>query len=118
MLETIKINKNEYPFTFGFNAMRKFIEETGLTTATFEYEIASKLNYTLLAIYIGVQEGKRQQGEQFEMPIAEFVDLFDTNTGTAEMLKALKLMQKQMRMVVSNDDNKATKSKNVKAPKK
>lgn len=119
MNETIKINGIEYPIVFGWNAIRKFSDESKVSVTQIEYAIVNRMDYALLAIYIGIAEGYRKQQKPFDLTIDDFVDLFDADPGA--ITDAIAKMAKQLKMIVSKVAGKQTKktakSKNVKAPK-
>jgi len=114
-MNTIKINKVDYPIVFGWNAIRKFSEETNINILSLEKGIVSQANYTLLAIYIGVTEGCRKDNKPFDLTIDEFVDLFDSDPDA--IANAIKGMIKSLKMVSGKSTKKPVVSKNVKTPK-
>lgn len=115
MNNTIKINGTEYPFNFGLNATREFVEETKINSLNLNLAIVQRLDYTFLAIYLGIKNGYRKEGKRFLYTIEQVVDLFEEDPNAIE--GAIKVMAEQLMMVDSKINKKNKESKNVKAPK-
>lgn len=115
MNDIIKIDGKEFPFNFGLNATREFVKETGIKTLNLQLQIISQLDYTFLAIYLGIKDGFRKQGKQLVLKIEDLVDLFENDPNS--IADAIKVMAEQMKIIESKFSiNK--ESKNVKSPKK
>ncbi len=113
MTEFITVNKKDYPILFGWNAIRKFSEQSGLTIKSLEKAIESGMNYTFLAIYIGIEEGHRAEKKPFELTIDDFVDMFDQDPNAIK--DAIKKLMQSMQMIMAkiDTDQKTVESKNV-----
>jgi hypothetical protein len=115
MTEFITVNKIDYPILFGWNAIRKFSEQSGLNIKSLETAIETGMNYTFLAIYIGIEEGCRIEKKPFKLSIDDFVDMFDQDPNAIK--DAIKKLMQSMQMIMAkiDSDEKTDELKNVKS---
>lgn len=113
-MTTITINNQEYPLNFGWNALRRFCDQTKVNVLMIEQAMVTRMDLAILAIYIGVSEGYRKKSETFKITIDQFTDLFDKDPNAIK--SAIAEMEKQLTMVVDKMEGK--ESKNVNPPTK
>tara|TARA_R110000824_G_scaffold5803_1_gene26713 strand:- start:5745 stop:6083 length:339 start_codon:yes stop_codon:yes gene_type:complete len=112
MFEYIEINGKKMPIKFGFNALRYFSRETGITINQMEnLGDAMTFDIALVLIIAGLREGARAAKEDFSYTIDELGDDLDIDMTIIE--RCMTLFTEQL----SGNQDKKVKGKKAK-PKK
>tara|TARA_R110001599_G_scaffold281819_2_gene483641 strand:+ start:449 stop:787 length:339 start_codon:yes stop_codon:yes gene_type:complete len=90
MVEYIEINDKKMPIKFGFNALRHFSRETGITINQME-NLGNEMTFdiALVLIIAGLKEGARAVKEDFNYTIDELGDDLDMDITIIERCMAL-----------------------------
>lgn len=110
--ELVEIAGKQYPLFFGFNGLRKYCGITGTSlNKLMSLGQDMTLDQALTLVLVGIEEGCRKSGQDFNMTIDELSDMLDTDmTG---LTKALEIFGQQMghNMNVPNNSKKKAKAK-------
>ncbi len=112
MLEYIDINGKKMPIKFGFNALRHFSRETGVTINQME-NLGQDMTFdtALMLIIAGLKEGSRAAKEEFNYTIDDLGDDLDVDMTIIE--RCMEIFTEQL----SGNQNKKGEGKKSK-PKK
>ena len=113
--EIVTIAKKKYPIFFGFNGLRKYCALTG-TSLNKLMSLGENitLDEALKLVLVGIEEGCRKSGQDFNLTIDELSDMLDTDmTGLS---KALEIFGEQMGHNM-NSSVESKKKEKVKQPK-
>jgi len=113
--EIVTIANNKFPIFFGFNGLRKYCAITGTSLnklMTMGQDMT--LDQALQLVLVGIEEGCRKSGGDFNLTIDELADMLDTDmTGLS---KALEIFGDQMGHNISQPET--VKKKTVAVRKK
>jgi len=115
--EIIKIASKSYPVFFGFNGLRKYCGKTGTSlNKLMNLGQDMTLDQALQLVLIGIEEGCRKSGQEFNLTIDELGDMLDTDmTGLTTALEIFgKQMGHNMQTPGTSKKKKANKSKKQK----
>jgi len=93
--EIVEIAGKQYPLFFGFNGLRKYCAKTGTSlNKLMSLGQEMTLDQALTLVLVGIEEGCRKSGQEFNLTIDELSDKLDTDmTG---LTKALEIFGEQM----------------------
>ena len=107
--EIVSIAGKKYPIFFGFNGLRKYCGITG-TSLQKLMSIGQDmtLDEALKLVLVGIEEGCRKSGQDFNLTIDELGDMLDTDM--SGLTRALEIFGEQMGHNMGNQ-NELTKKK-------
>ena len=106
--ELVEIAGKQYPLFFGFNGLRKYCAITGTSlNKLMNLGQDMTLDQALKLVLVGIEEGCRKSGQEFNMTIDELSDKLDTDM--SGLTKALEIFGTQMGHNMGTE--KATKKK-------
>lgn len=118
MVKHVKINGKSYPLLWGWNAIRKFSQETEIELFNIEITLIRRIDYLFVAIYIAICEGYRKEGTGCNLTIDDLGDEFNEDPKAVKVV--LKTLLEQMKMTLpgdNDDDDNQPGEKKKKKPK-
>tara|TARA_R110001583_G_scaffold8915_1_gene42093 strand:- start:14477 stop:14827 length:351 start_codon:yes stop_codon:yes gene_type:complete len=93
--EIIELGGKKFPIFFGFNGLRKYCGITGTSlNKLMNLGQDMTLDQALHLVLVGIEEGCRKSGENFNLSIDELGDMLDTDMNG--LTKALEIFGEQM----------------------
>lgn len=119
-METITINRKQYPFHVGWNLLRKVsAANKGMSMRDMIAKLASDIEFSLTFYHMAMREGARKAKQDFNLSIEECVDMLDDDPDAFVKMMEQTLKQVQMMMGVDEeDDAQEDAEKNEPAPGK
>ena len=110
--EIIEIAGKKFPIFFGFNGLRKYCGNTG-TSLQMLMNLGENmtLDQALQLVLVGIEEGCRKSGEEFNLTIDDLGDMLDSDMNG--LTTALEIFGEQMGHNIKQPD--ATGKKKQKA---
>ena len=93
--EIIELGGKKFPIFFGFNGLRKYCGMTGTSlTKLMRLGDDMTLDQALHLVLVGIEEGCRKSGENFNLTIDELGDMLDSDM--SGLARALEIFGEQM----------------------
>lgn len=93
--EIIELGGKKYPIFFGFNGLRKYCGLTGTSlNKLMSLGQDMTLDEALKLVLVGIEEGCRKSGEEFNLTIDDLGDTLDTDMGG--LTRAMEIFGEQM----------------------
>jgi hypothetical protein len=93
--ELIEIANKKYPIFFGFNGLRKYCAATGTSlNKLMNLGQDMTLDQALQLVLVGIEEGCRKSGQDFDLTIDELGDLLDVDM--SGLTRALEIFGEHM----------------------
>ena len=107
--EIVKFAGKNYPIFFGFNGLRKYCGMTGTSlNKLMSLGQDMTLDEALKLVLVGIEEGCRKSGEDFELTIDELGDMLDSDMGG--LTRALEVFGEQMGQNIKQPEAKKATS--------
>jgi hypothetical protein len=103
--EIVEIANKKFPIFFGFNGLRKYCGKTGTSLnklMTLGQDMT--LDQALQLVLVGIEEGCRKSGQEFNLTIDELGDMLDVDMDG--LSKALEIFGEQMGQNIDNPNKK------------
>jgi hypothetical protein len=114
-VQTVTVNNDSYPLSFGSAALAAFLDSVGATLNDLQTgEFGQKLTYrhTLQATFYAMQDGFRREKREFTLTFDDVCDLIDD---CPELLEtAMDVFQQS----VGGENKETGKAKGAKAPRR
>ena len=107
--ELVKIADTTYPIYFGFNGLRKYCTITGTSLnklMTLGQDMT--LDQALQLVLVGIEEGCRKSGKEFNLTIDNLGDMLDSDM--SGLTRALEIFGEQMGHNIEKPAKKKAKS--------
>lgn len=111
--EIVEIANKKFPIFFGFNGLRKYCGKTGTSLnklMTLGQDMT--LDQALQLVLVGIEEGCRKSGQDFNLTIDELGDMLDIDM--EGLSRALEIFGEQMGQNVDNPTKKKVTQKKKK----
>jgi hypothetical protein len=111
--EIVEIADKKFPIFFGFNGLRKYCGKTGTSLnklMTLGQDMT--LDQALQLVLVGIEEGCRKSGQEFNLTIDELGDMLDIDMDG--LSRALEIFGEQMGQNVDTPNKKKVTQKKKK----
>lgn len=89
MTKQLKVNGKEYPVKYGFNALRLFSNQTGISLDQLsQLQDSMSIDYAIALIWAGLKDGARVEKIEFDMTMDDVADLLDEDQSIIEQCVA------------------------------
>ena len=108
--EIIDFAGKKYPIFFGFNGLRKYCAQTGTSlNKLMTLGQDTTLDQALRLVLVGIEEGCRKSGQEFNLTLDELGDMLDQDMDG--LTKALNVFGSQMGQNIKQPGKKKVKAK-------